>query len=201
MHILNLILADSGIFRTLAYLCTYCFTHIQAYLQSYTCRGIFGHIWAYFSGFRYIQNHDITGSNNVNQHLLFKSGSSFKSLFKSNFLIFVSKVNIQHFFLQDSITIIITMIIACRSRQHVTHTSMLPKLVPHPHHSRQHATHTSMLPTEAHHSRHSRQHTTHGRSSPTQASHHVTHVSKNSTPFLKLKIRKNKAEKLQKLFM
>ena len=35
MQILNLIQADSGIFRTLAYLGTQCFTHIQAYSRSY----------------------------------------------------------------------------------------------------------------------------------------------------------------------
>ena len=41
MHILNLIFADPGIFRTLAHLDTECFTHIQAYSApsntSYTC--------------------------------------------------------------------------------------------------------------------------------------------------------------------
>ena len=42
--ILNLIWTDSDVFRTLAYLGTYCFTHIQAYSQSYTYRGIFVHI-------------------------------------------------------------------------------------------------------------------------------------------------------------
>ena len=34
-------------------------------------------------GFRCIQSPGITGSNGVKQHLLFKSGSSFKSLFRS----------------------------------------------------------------------------------------------------------------------
>ena len=43
MHILNLIYADSDIFITLAYLGKQCFTHIQAYLQSYAyCSGVAG---------------------------------------------------------------------------------------------------------------------------------------------------------------
>ena len=45
-------------------------------------------IWEYFSRFRYIQDSDITGSDNVNQHLRVKSDSSFKSLFKSIWNIF-----------------------------------------------------------------------------------------------------------------
>ena len=92
MHILNLTWEDSGIFTTLAYLGTQCFTHIQVYSQSYilgyTYRGIFAHIRVYFSRFRHIQNPSITGPNSVVQHLLFKSGSSFKSLFKSIWNIF-----------------------------------------------------------------------------------------------------------------
>ena len=40
-------------------------------------------IWAYFSRFRYIQDSDITGSDNVNHHLRLDSDSLFKSLFKS----------------------------------------------------------------------------------------------------------------------
>ena len=84
--------------------------HIQAYSQSYT------YIEAYLPtlGFRHIQDPGITGSNNVKQHLLFKSGSSFKS---QHFSHFVSKVNIQHLFLQHSISIItMTIIIACHPR-------------------------------------------------------------------------------------
>ena len=58
-------------------------------------------------GFRHIQDLGIAGSNNIKQHLLFKSGPSFKSLFRSIsniFFLFVSKVWIQYFFLQDSIS-------------------------------------------------------------------------------------------------
>ena len=59
-------------------------THIEAYLP--TLR------------FRHIQDPDINGSSNVKQHLLFKSGSSFKLLFLHfHFFVFISKVNIQHF--------------------------------------------------------------------------------------------------------
>ena len=71
--------------RILAYLGTQSFTHILAYSQSYTYRGIFVHIRTYFSIFRHIQGPGISGSNNVNQHLLFKAVSSFKSLFKNLF--------------------------------------------------------------------------------------------------------------------
>ena len=44
MHILNLNWADSDIFRTLTYLGSKCFTHIQAYSQTYTYRGILAYI-------------------------------------------------------------------------------------------------------------------------------------------------------------
>ena len=92
MLVLNLIQADSGIFKTLAYLATSCFTHFQAYSQSYILgyiyRGILANIRGYFSRFRHIQNPCIAGPNSVNQHLLLKSGSSFKSIFKSIWNIF-----------------------------------------------------------------------------------------------------------------
>ena len=54
----------------------------------YTYRGIFAHIWVCFSRFRHIQDPCITGPNSVNQHLLLKSGSFFKSLFRSIWNIF-----------------------------------------------------------------------------------------------------------------
>ena len=44
MHILNLDWTDSDIFRTLTYLGTKCFTHIQAYSLIYTYRGIIAYI-------------------------------------------------------------------------------------------------------------------------------------------------------------
>ena len=50
---------------------------------SYTYRGIFAHIRVYFNRFMHIQDPCLTGANSVNQHLLLRSGSSFKSLFKS----------------------------------------------------------------------------------------------------------------------
>ena len=89
--------------RILPYLGTQSFTHILAYLQSYTYRGIFVHIRTYFSIFRHIQGPGINGSNNVNQHLLFKSVSSFKSLFKNlfgTFFHFCVKSKHSIFFLQ-----------------------------------------------------------------------------------------------------
>ena len=83
MLILNFIQADSGIFRTLAYLGTHIQAYSQSYILGYIYRGILSHIRVYFSRFRHIQDPCITDPNSVNQHLLFKSGSSFKSLFKS----------------------------------------------------------------------------------------------------------------------
>ena len=116
MHIMNLIWADSGIFSALACLGLSCFTHFQEYSLSYAYQGIFAHIRAYCSRFRHIQDCCITDPNSVKQHQLFKSGFSFKSLsrFIWNIFNFFSKVNIQRFFLRDSISVItITIIIAC----------------------------------------------------------------------------------------
>ena len=123
------------------------------------------------------------------------------------FFIFVSKVNIQMFFLRDSISIItITRMLACYPRQQATHTThvstpptqptlhtrMQPKLERQP---RQHATHESMPPTVA------RQHAIHASmlltppmspTPPTLAYHpvqhatHTTYANTNSTPFNKL---------------
>ena len=98
------ILADSGILRILAQLDIFVyiqdyseplkylasFGHYSRAIHAYSGRyldrfrhiGLFTHIGTYFCIFRRIQNPGITGSNNVKQHLLFKSGSSFKSLFK-----------------------------------------------------------------------------------------------------------------------
>ena len=70
------------------------FRHIQnsgmfRHVMFHTYSGIFTklhklrHTWTYFSRFRYIQDSGISSSNNINQHLRVKSGSSFKSLFKS----------------------------------------------------------------------------------------------------------------------
>ena len=49
---------------------------------------MFAHIGADFSRFKQIQDPGIAESNNIKQHLLFKSGFSFKSLFKSIWNIF-----------------------------------------------------------------------------------------------------------------
>ena len=73
--------------RYASYLCSFtylvmlCFRHIRWYLQHWIYWGIFAHIGTYFNRF-IIQELGITGSNNVTQHLLFKSGFSIKSLFK-----------------------------------------------------------------------------------------------------------------------
>ena len=79
--------------------------------------------------------------SNVKQHLLIKSGSSFESLFRS----------IWNIFLQDSISILrITIIIACNPRYHTTHpthanTPLTPPTLTR--HLRKHATHTTHAST------------------------------------------------------
>ena len=143
MHILNLVWADSDIFRTLACLGTL-FSHIhkvtdiEAYLPHWDSGILSWHCRL----------------SNVKQYLLFKSGYSFKSF--GTFFYFCFKINIQFFFFQDSISIIIIkIIIACHPRQHVTLASTPP-----------------MPPTLARHTR--------------KQATHATHISTNSTPFLKL---------------
>ena len=132
-------------------------TIFTSYILDYTYRGIFAHIQAYFSRFRHIQDSCITGPNNVKQHLLFKPDCSFKSLPTSTqniFFIFVSKVDIQHFAFQDSISVIaITIIIICHPHQHSNHAShaSMPSTQthhpPYPRYTRWPATHASMSPT------------------------------------------------------
>ena len=70
--------------------------------------------------------------------------------------IFAAKVNIQNFFIQDSISIItIKIIVACHPRQHAihpthtTHARKQRKLERHPRHPRQDAIHASTPPTLA----------------------------------------------------
>ena len=65
---------NSGLFRHIMFL---------AYSGIFTKLHKSRHIWVYFSRFRYIQDPDITSSNNVNQYLCVKSCSSFKSLLRS----------------------------------------------------------------------------------------------------------------------
>ena len=68
--------------------------------------------------FRHIQDPGINFSNSVKLHFLFMTGSSFKSLFGSiwNIFDFCFKSNCLTFFLQDSISVITTVIIACHPR-------------------------------------------------------------------------------------
>ena len=172
----------------------YILKHIQAYSQSYIYHRTVIHIQAYFSRFRHIQDLCITGPNSVNQHLLFKSGSSLKSLFISIWNIFFHFYDIQHFLLQDSIL-------------EITITTMLPTLATHPHKYVTHlihATHASTLPIPATLAYYALKDATHADLSstlPTQARRltltrhlyhpqkhviHTTHASTNSTTFLKL---------------
>ena len=188
LHILNLIQADSGIFRTLVYLGTQCFTHIQAYSRSfildYTYRGIFAYIRAYFSRFRHIKDPCTTGPSSVNQHLLFKSGSFFKSFSKSIWNIFSFCVKNrhlrfcssgQHFDNNNNNNNNILPTLARHSRhphQHAVNTKTPPILPSYPSSTRQHVTHASnanhtrMLSAQE---RHPRQYTTLATTPPTQA--------------------------------
>ena len=126
--------------------------------------------------FSHIQDPGITSSNNVKQHLLFKSGSSFKSLFRSawKFFHFCFKSKHSTFFSSGQYfnIIIMTITIARHSRQHATHASQvsMPHIPPttqgyhtthastqptprmlerHPHKYATYATHTSTPPTLA----------------------------------------------------
>ena len=95
---------------------------------------------------------------NVKQHLLSKSGFFFQitvQIYLEHFFIFVSKVNTQHFYLQDNILIItITIIIAYRPRKHDTHASMPSTQRCYPCHPRKHATHPITSHTLAQIARH-----------------------------------------------
>ena len=110
----------------------------------------------------YNTNYNSMVQSNVKQHLLFKSGSSFESLFRSIWNIF-SFLNTKLFFLQDSISILkITIIIACNPRYHTTHPThathastppIPPTLARHPCKHATHVIHNSTPPTQARHTR------------------------------------------------
>ena len=71
---------------------------------------MFAHIRAFFSRFRDIQDPYITGPNSVKEHLVLHLNHC--SILFGTFFYFVSKVDIQDFALQDSISVIkITIII------------------------------------------------------------------------------------------
>ena len=128
----------------------------MAYSQSYTNRGIFAHIRAYFSIFRHIQGPGISGSNIVNQHLLFKLVSSFKSLLKNLFGTFF------HFYIKSKHSIFFS------SGQYNNNNKMLR-------YSHKHATHVSTL---------TRKYATHASTPPMQAHHqnkYINHAKKKST--------------------
>ena len=90
---------------------------------------------------------------NVKQHLLSKSGFFFQitvQIYLEHFFIFVSKVNIQHFYLQDNILIItITIILAYHPRKHDIHASTPSTQTCYPYHPLKHATHPITSPTLA----------------------------------------------------
>ena len=167
---LNFVQTDSGTFRTFACLGTHIQAYSQSYILGYIYQGILSYIPEYFSRFRHIQDLCITGPNSVNEHLLLESGSSFKSLL--HFFIFASKVDIQHFALQDSISIMTITSIDVTTplthrRQYVIHTNtplILPML---------HTLPKSPTPTML--ARYLRKHAT-----------QAIHASTSSGPFLKL---------------
>ena len=97
----------------------------------------------------------------------------------------VSKVNIQHFFLQDSISVITITKITCPPSQHATQAIHASTLLTHarfPHHPRRHAAHVTHAthvstppapPTLACHPRHPRQHEQHVISQTNQIHAHI----------------------------
>ena len=147
MHILNLAWVDSDIFRTLACLGTlfrhiHKVTDIEAYLPHWD------------SGMFRILALQACNASYVKQHLLFKSGYSFKS-FVTFFFYFCFKSKHSIFF-QDSISIItIKVIMACHP-DHATYASTPPTLALHSRKHATHATHARKSPTQAHHPHHPR---------------------------------------------
>ena len=76
-------------------------------------------------------------------------------IYLEHFFVFVSKVNIQYFYLQYNILIItITIIIAYHPRNHNTHASMPSTQTCYPCRPRKHATHPIMSPALAQIARH-----------------------------------------------
>ena len=148
-------------------------SHIQnrGYIQSvldtllkYYSRVIYACSDSYLGRFKHIQDPGITGSKNVNQQLPFKSGFSFKSLFRSIWNIFL-------FLFQDTTSILtIAIIIVCHSIQYATHENTPP--IPH----------ARTLPTQVRDPRYSPQHANHG-STPPALARIARHFS-NSYTFL-----------------
>ena len=105
-HILSLVQADSGIVRTLAYLGTNCFRHIQAYSRSYIpgyiYLGIFVRILAYFSISKCIQQ-SCTNTCCSSQVLLLNHCSN---IFGISFSFFFQSWHSIYFVLQNKISMI-----------------------------------------------------------------------------------------------
>ena len=182
MHILNINQADSGIelwliqARNVSPIFRY--IHKVTYIKAYLL--IFGHISADSSIFRMLAlpaQIMLTNTCSSSQVLLLTV-----QIYLKHFFIFVSKADVQHFFLQNSISIItIALIVTCHPCKHAIHLS--------------HATHAGAPHALARHSRQPRQQTTHESAltmPPTLArcTHkhvtHATHAGTNSTSFLKL---------------
>ena len=134
--------------------------------------------------FSHIQDPGITSSNNVKQHLLFKSDSSFKSLFRSAWKFF-------HFCFKSKHSTFFSSGQYFNNNNDNNNSSSLT-LACHPRQPSQHATHSTHNTRLSRHPRQYATHATHARTSPTQARDlcyphkHATHASTNSTPFLKL---------------
>ena len=123
MHILNLIQADPGIFKTMAYLDTECFTHIQAYSQSFAYRDIFVHIRAHFGG------------SGIFMILALPVQIRCSNLFGIYFH-FGFKSKHSTFFLRQYF-----------NNNSNNNNNMTPTLTRHPHYPRQHTTYASTPPT------------------------------------------------------
>ena len=134
-----------------AYSGTFAKLHSWLHLSRNIC-----HIGTCFSRFRDIQDPCITGPNSVNKHLLFKSGFVLNhcSNLLEHFFIFVAKVDIQHFALRDSTSIITkAIIITCHPRQqaivaaHASTPSTQTHHPPYPRYKHWHASCASTIPT------------------------------------------------------
>ena len=147
-HILNLIQADSGIFRTLTNLGTSCFTYIQPYSRSYilgyTYRGTFARIQAYFGGFRFFS---LLFQKQTFRILLFSQYFNNNNYNNNN----ISSTLVRHSHTPRQHTIQVT----CHQRQqrqpcqHTSRASTLHTLAHHPRKYATHATHASTLPTQS----------------------------------------------------
>ena len=183
MYVLNC----SGRFRHIQNSCLFRHVMFHAYSGAFTKLRLSRNICPHSGMHQQIlacQDPCIIGPNSVNQHLLFKSGSSFKSLFKSFWKIVPSLFQNQMFKIFSSGY--------CFNNNN--NNNMPPTLERHSHYPRKHTTH----PYSRQHdtlATHANQHAFRASTPPTPttlAHHprkhatHTSHANTSSTPFLKL---------------